>query len=138
MAINDLPILSALRTKMQWHQERQRVLAENISNSNTPNFKPRDLVEPAFDNNGVSSSVGGTLGSLPMMRTSASHIGASGGAQSFNGDGGKSGFLTRPDGNAVNLEDQMMKVSANQMDYAAATSLYSRSLGLLKTAIGKR
>ena len=25
MAINDLPILSALRTKMQWHQERQRV-----------------------------------------------------------------------------------------------------------------
>jgi flagellar basal-body rod protein FlgB len=32
----------------------------------------------------------------------------------------------------------MMKVSANQMDYAAATSLYTRSLGLLKTAIGKR
>ncbi|MFN5719914.1 MAG: flagellar basal body rod protein FlgB, partial [Bradyrhizobium sp.] len=23
MAMNDLPILSALRTKMQWHQERQ-------------------------------------------------------------------------------------------------------------------
>ena len=43
MAINDLPVLSALRTKMQWHQERQRVLAENISNSDTPNFRPRDL-----------------------------------------------------------------------------------------------
>jgi flagellar basal-body rod protein FlgB len=138
MAINDLPILSALRTKMQWHQERQRVLAENISNANTPNFKPRDLVAPQFDKSGASSSVGGTMGSLAMMRTSASHIAVSGGAQSFNGDGGKSGFLTRPAGNAVNLEDQMMKVSANQMDYAAATSLYSRSLGLLKTAIGKR
>jgi flagellar basal-body rod protein FlgB len=138
MAINDLPILSALRTKMQWHQERQRVLAENVSNANTPNFKPRDLVEPQFDKNGASSSVGGTVGSLPMVRTSASHISVSGGAQSFNGDGGKSGFMTRPAGNAVNLEDQMMKVSANQMDYAAATSLYSRSLGLLKTAIGKR
>ena len=136
MAINDLPILSALRTKMQWHQERQRVLAENISNSNTPNFKPRDLVEPKFDNKG--STVAGSMGSLAMMRTSSSHIGVSGGAQSFNGDGGRSGFLTRPAGNAVNLEDQMMKVSANQMDYAAATSLYSRSLGLLKTAIGKR
>ncbi|MDU3131507.1 MAG: flagellar basal body rod protein FlgB, partial [Bradyrhizobium sp.] len=24
MSINDLPVLSALRTKMQWHQERQR------------------------------------------------------------------------------------------------------------------
>ena len=41
MAITDLPMLAALRTKMQWHQERQRVLAENISNSDTPNFKPR-------------------------------------------------------------------------------------------------
>jgi len=138
MAINDLPILSALRTKMQWHQERQRVLAENISNANTPNFKPRDLVAPQFNKNGASSSVGGTMGSLAMMRTSSSHMAVSGGAQSFDGDGGKSGFLTRPAGNAVNLEDQMLKVSANQMDYAAATSLYSRSLGLLKTAIGKR
>jgi flagellar basal-body rod protein FlgB len=136
MAINDLPILAALRTKMQWHQERQRVLAENISNANTPNFKPSDLVEPKFDKGG--SAVGGGLGSLPMSRTSATHIGATGGGQTFKGDGGRSGFLTKPAGNAVNLEDQMLKVSANQMDYAAATSLYTRSLGMLKTAIGKR
>src|SRR6478609_14569 len=136
MAINDLPILSALRTKMQWHQERQRVLAENVSNANTPNFKPSDLVEPKFDNKG--SDIGGGIGSLGMMRTSATHISAAGGAPSFRADGGRSGFLTKPAGNAVNLEDQMLKVSANQMDYAAATSLYTRSLGLLKTAIGKR
>ncbi len=135
MPMNDLPILSALRTKMQWHQERQRVLSENISNSDTPNFKPRDLVEPTFDNKG--GTVGGGMGSLAMMRTSTSHIAVSGGRQTFDGDGGKSGFQTRPAGNAVNLEDQMLKVSANQMDYAAATSLYSKSLHLLKTAIGK-
>jgi flagellar basal-body rod protein FlgB len=49
----------------------------------------------------------------------------------------KTGFETRPAGNGVNLEDEMMKVSANQMDYAAVTSLYSKSLHLLKTAIGK-
>ena len=135
MPINDIPILTALRTKMQWHQERQRVLAENISNSDTPNFKPRDLVEPKFNNAG--STVGGSMGSLAMMRTSTSHLAVSGAGQSFDGDGGKSGFQTRPAGNAVNLEDQMLKVSANQMDYAAATSLYSKSLHLLKTAIGK-
>jgi flagellar basal-body rod protein FlgB len=137
MAINDLPILSALRTKMAWHQERQRVLAENISNSDTPNFKPRDLIEPKFDSKGTPAS--GAMGQLSMMRTSASHISVSGGGtQSFDHDRGKSGFQTRPAGNAVNLEEQMLKVSANQMDYAAATSLYTRSLGLLKTAIGKR
>ena len=49
----------------------------------------------------------------------------------------RAGFQTRPAGNAVSLEDEMMKVSANQMDYAAVTSLYSKSLHLLKTAIGK-
>jgi flagellar basal-body rod protein FlgB len=136
MSINDLPILSALRTKMQWHQERQRVLAENVSNSDTPNFKPRDLVEPTFDRNGAP--VGGSMGTLPMMRTTSGHIAASGAPENFDHDGGKSGFMTRPAGNAVNLEEQMMKVSANQMDYAAVTSLYSRSLGLIKTAIGKR
>jgi flagellar basal-body rod protein FlgB len=136
MAINDLPILSALRTKMQWHQERQRVLAENVSNANTPNFKPTDLVEPKFD--GKGADIGGAMGSLGMMRTSATHMNVTGSAPSFRADGGRGGFLTKPAGNAVNLEDQMLKVSANQMDYAAATSLYTRSLGLLKTAIGKR
>jgi flagellar basal-body rod protein FlgB len=136
MAITDLPTLSALRAKMQWHQERQRVLAENIANSDTPNFRPRDLVEPTFDKNGLPPP-GAPMGTLPMARTSASHMAAIGGAPSFpqNRNGG---FETRPAGNAVNLEDQMLKVSQNQMDYAAATSLYSRSLNLLKTAIGKR
>ena len=137
MAINDLPILSALRTKMQWHQERQRVLAENISNSDTPNFKPRDLVEPKFDKTAAPASADdGIAGDDAHQRQPYRARPAA--AQTFDGDGGKSGFQTRPAGNAVNLEDQMLKVSANQMDYAAATSLYSRSLGLLKTAIGKR
>jgi flagellar basal-body rod protein FlgB len=133
MSINDLPVLSVLRTKMQWHQERQRVLSENVSNSDTPNFKPRDLVEPKFAPNGVSAA--GPMGSLAMMQTSSAHIASAGGGQSFAQD--RRGFQTRPAGNAVNLEDEMLKVSANQMDYAAATSLYSRSLHLLKTAIGK-
>ncbi len=136
MAITDLPMLSALRTKMQWHQERQRVLAENISNSDTPSFKPRDLVEPKFDPSGTGA-VTGSMPSLAMTRTSAGHIQAVGTSDTFNMNN-RGGYATRPAGTAVNLEDEMLKVSANQMDYAAATSLYTRSLGLLKTAIGKR
>jgi len=30
-----------------------------------------------------------------------------------------------------------MKVAANQMDYEAATTLYTHSLNLIKTALGK-
>jgi flagellar basal-body rod protein FlgB len=134
MAINDLPVLSVLRTKMQWHQERQRVLSENVSNSDTPNFKPRDLVEPKFDATGASATA--SAASLQVIRTSVSHIAPSGGTQSFD-QNRRAGFQTRPAGNAVSLEEEMLKVSNNQMDYAAATSLYSKSLHLLKTAIGK-
>ena len=77
------------------------------------------------------------MGSLAMMRTTTSHIApAGGGGQTFD-QNRKAAFQTRPAGNSVNLEDQMLKVSANQMDYAAVTSLYSKSLHLLKTAIGK-
>ncbi len=43
MAITDLPLFSMLRTRMQWHQERQRLLSENVANSDTPNYRPRDL-----------------------------------------------------------------------------------------------
>jgi flagellar basal-body rod protein FlgB len=38
-----------LRTRMQWHQERQRVLAENVANAETPRYRARDLAPPNFD-----------------------------------------------------------------------------------------
>jgi len=134
MSISDLPVLSALRTKMQWHQARQAVLSENVSNANTPKFKPRDLVEPKFDNNGATAA--GSFNSLPIVRTSQGHISASDAEPAFD-QNRRVGFETRPAGNAVSLEEEMLRVSANQMDYAAVTTLYSKSLHLLKTAIGK-
>ena len=133
MSISDIPGLSALRTRMQWHQERQSVLAENVSNSDTPNFRPRDLVEPKFEKSGAPA---GTMGPLAMVQTTSGHIGGANGGTSFD-QNRRVGFETRPAGNAVTLEEEMMKASANQMDFAAASSLYSKSLHLLKTAIGK-
>lgn len=132
MPISQMPLLSALRTRMQWHQERQRVLAENIANADTPNFRPRDLAPLK-----IEAATAAPTGTLAMARTDAAHLTAA------SGPGG--GFASRkastetvPSGNAVSLEDEMMKVASNQMDYQAATMLYSRSLGLFKTAIGKR
>ena len=69
------------------------------------------------------------------MRTDPRHIATSSGAAQFTERRG--GYETRPSGNAVNLEDEMMKVAANQMDYQMATTLYSRGLGLIKTALGR-
>jgi flagellar basal-body rod protein FlgB len=132
MPISNIPILSMLRTRMQWHQERQRLLAENVANADTPNFRPRDLTPPKFD------SAAPTAPGLTLVRTDAGHIGGSdlsAGSQ-FQADR-RGGSEVRPAGNAVNLEDEMIKVAANQMDYQAATTLYGRSLGLIKTAVGR-
>jgi flagellar basal-body rod protein FlgB len=49
----------------------------------------------------------------------------------------KGGFEIRPGGNAVSLEEQMMKVASNQMDFQEVATLYRRSLNLLKTAMGR-
>ena len=125
-----------LRTRMQWHQERQRLLAENVANADTPNFRPRDLAPLKF---GDPTQVRGKLGrqrragDAPRPATSP----ARGRRHRRSAASQAGGYEVRPTGNAVNLEDEMMKVAANQMDYQAATALYTRSLGLIKTALGK-
>jgi flagellar basal-body rod protein FlgB len=130
MAIVDIPILSMLRTRMDWGQQRQRVLAENVSNADTPQFRPRDLAQPTFDSRKTARPV-------QLATTETGHLPGIGDAGETFRSEIKGKYDTLPTGNAVNLEEEMMKVAANQMDYQAAASLYSRSLGLLKTAIGK-
>jgi flagellar basal-body rod protein FlgB len=129
MPISQIPIFSMLRTKMQWHQARQRLLAENVSNADTPKFKPRDLAPMQLDRTRPAA--------VAMAQTRPGHMaGSSGGTQFPLDRGGK--FEVRPTGNAVSVEDEMLKVAANQMDYQAATALYARGLGLIKTALGRR
>jgi flagellar basal-body rod protein FlgB len=132
MPISDVPIFSMLRTRMQWHQERQKVLAENVSNADTPKFRPKDLTPIDF---GAQARPGGNQ-QLTLALTSPAHLSSPAAAGSFGTM--KPLYDVKPAGNAVNLEDQMIKVANNQMDYQAATSLYSRSMGLFKVAMGRK
>jgi len=136
MPISDIPIFSMLRTRMQWHQERQRILAENVANADTPNFRPHDLAPPAFDR--ASAGTAGVAGSVTLARTDVGHLGGIGGQASGFAVSRTDSYEIRPAGNAVSLEDEMLKVAANQMDYQAVTALYGRSLALIKTALGRR
>jgi flagellar basal-body rod protein FlgB len=136
MGLSDIPILSMLRTRLQWAQERQRVLAENVANSDTPNFQPRDLTPPVFgDPTRVAAS---SVANVAMATTEQGHIaGALSGVSPFRSSQAGA-YDVHPTGNAVNLEEEMMKVAANNMDYQAATALYTRSLNLFKVALGKK
>lgn len=129
MAIADLPILSVLKAKMHWHQARQRVLAENVANADTPGYRAHELAVPELGRAAAAGPAGG------MVLTNRNHIAAARSDASSVRENTVDGFETTPDGNGVVLEEQMMKVTGNQMDFEAAITLYQKSLGLIRTAI---
>lgn len=133
MTIMDSALFAALKSKMQWHQTRQGLLAENIANAATPGYRGRDLAAFDFSEMVRDSQVN----QVQATTTNRMHIAAANSSSMSFGSGAAGNFEITPNGNGVVLEDQMMQLTANQMDYQAATSLYSRSVRLLKTALGR-
>ena len=132
----DLSLFGALKTKMHWHQGRQRILAENVANADSPNYRARDLKAPSFAELVKPSQP--SPGVMPA-RTDPAHL--TGFALSSDPSFAKldnTDWEVTPEGNGVVIEDQMMKIADNQMEYQLATTLYTRSLGLLRTALGRR
>jgi len=131
MALSNISLFQALTEKMKWHQARQGVLAENVANADTPGYIERDLSPISFGDEMKSIAM------VTAMRTSPMHIEAS----SMSGTGGfadgSAPFEITPSGNGVTLEDEMMKVSGNDMDYQTVTALYTRSMAILRTALGR-
>lgn len=130
-------LIGGLKQAMQALAERQKVIAQNIANSETPGFKARETVAPDFS---ALLAAGGGIGTVarPTVRIS-SGMAALGARQPMGGhivsdpDTGE----TKPDGNNVVLEEQLMKLGQIQSDYATAALLYKKQMGLLKTAASK-
>jgi flagellar basal-body rod protein FlgB len=140
--IHDLNTFSSLKQRMRFLQSRQKVLAENVANADTPGYKPKDIAQIGVDP--------ATRGSDAARRMRSAYVSAAPSLQTTNPmhlTGGAKGagtvdrgatFETRPSGNAVNLEDEMLKVSQNQIDFQTAANLYQRGLATLKIALGRR
>lgn len=133
MPVTDLPLFSVLKNRMRWLEERQKVLAENIANSDTPHYRARDLKQLDF-----KSTLDASLqGPVRLAATQPGHIaGGSSDATNFP-QGPRGGYETTPSGNAVVLEEEMMKVAQTQLDHQTAISLYTRGLGMIKIALGR-
>lgn len=133
--LRDLPFFSALRTQMQWHSARQSVLAENIANADTPGFQARDLQRVDHES---QFSVARPMATAPV-RTDAKHISGRAVADTTAFDNNRQRtFEVTPEGNSVVLEEEVMKMTANQLDYQTVATLYQKSLGMLRTAVGRR
>ena len=133
MDIGEIPIFAMLRSRLGYLTDRQRVIAENVANADTPGYAPRDL--KAFDFKAQVQAAGqASPGNMAM--TNPAHMLA---------PGARKGLSTqRPikvadsettlDGNSVVLEEEMMKLTQARMDYDAAVGFYQKSLEMLKLA----
>lgn len=121
-------LMNLLIQKMSYLNQRQSVLAENVANSNTPGYKGKDL-EPFTFGDALKST------RITMTSTNANDIIPA----SMSGVNAKTvrakSYETLPSGNSVDLEQEMMKVSENSVDYQTVTSLYHKMTGLFKIAI---
>jgi flagellar basal-body rod protein FlgB len=139
MDLNKIPVMDAIVKKMNWLNRKQRVIADNVANADTPGFAARELKPQDFSSLLAraprSSSNPGKIG---MTTTNAGHMTPGGSGVRGGGQTVKSkSHEASPTGNTVILEEQMIDMANTQLEYGKMVSLYRRHVGLLKAALGR-
>jgi flagellar basal-body rod protein FlgB len=132
MDLANLPLFSAITRKMNWLTSRQRVLAENVANVDTPRYKAADLRPLDF-----RSELAQLQGKLQPLKTDPNHLAGTVLASAEQEQATANPVERDINGNTVSIEDEMMKVSETMADYQLMTSLYKKQIGLFKQALGR-
>ncbi len=133
MTTENLSIFKALGAKMNYLNQRQRVISQNISNANTPGYKPQDLEKVDFRD--VLKNVTRS-NSVHIDRTNMTHISPNGEIDDPRESAMKKVYDVTPSGNAVDMEEQMVNAQANMIDYNMVTNLYQKNIGMIRMALG--
>ena len=129
-------LMHGIGAAMRHLSDRQQVIAQNIANGDTPGYKAREVEAPSFagmvDANGVGRMARPTVQISSEMR-------ALGARQQVSGNIilDENTVETKPDGNNVTLEEQVMKLGAVQSEFTALTNLYRKQMQIMKTATGR-
>ena len=118
------PVALAER-RLAWLDGRQRVLAQNVANADTPGYLARDAAPFA--------ALLSRRAATPAV-TDPRHLAPR--------DAGlarpeRRALDVAPNGNAVSLEEQAMKVADTETAHQLATGLRRSWLGMFKTALGR-
>ena len=128
MEIPGDPLLALTERRLGWLESRQRVLAQNIANADTPGYQPQDL-------QGFAQLLQSRGAGVALARTQAGHLGPRGGEATARPD--RAVAARTPDGNAVSLDQQAVKLAETDTAHALAINLYRRYAGLYRTALGR-
>ncbi|RPE64612.1 flagellar basal-body rod protein FlgB [Pacificibacter maritimus] len=108
---------------------RQEVIAKNIANADTPEYRAQDIAS-------FQETYQGAQSQSSMKASRAGHL---------SGATPENTFITQidaadpssPNGNTVALETEMMKATEVRHQHDLAMSVYKSSMNILRTSLGR-
>ena len=130
MNLAEIPLFAMLKGRLGHLNERQRLISQNVANSDTPGFTPTDLKAYSFQ---AQMKTQMTQVATQAV-TQAGHMApAERKSTAFKPIKAKDSETTL-DGNSVVLEEEMLKMAEARMNYDAAIGFYHKSLGMQRRA----
>lgn len=127
-----LTLLAMAKQQMDWAARRQEVLARNVANADTPGYKPSDLKPLDF-----KKALAETTAAARPVVTNPMHVAYAPAARPTDMAEIEAPFEASPNGNAVNLEQQMQLVGETRSAYELTTSLLAKHMKMLKLSLGR-
>lgn len=133
----DITLFKAISAKMGYLDARQKVLANNVANADTPDYRAKDLTKVDFGAL-LKDITSGERMNVHLETTKKGHM-----PDPNNIDDGevkkrRTTYEVAPAGNAVILEEEIIKANQNTMDYNMMTNLYSKHISMMRTALGRQ
>jgi flagellar basal-body rod protein FlgB len=132
MPLNLDSYLGIHQDALKVYAQRTSVLANNIANADTPNYKAQDL-----DFRTLLAQTGSPGATLPMTATNGAHLAPAASSAGAAGSGLKYRVPLAPslDGNTVDVQLEQAAFADNTVRYQAALSFLSGKFKELMTAI---
>jgi len=131
MDLSGMTLFGASAARLGWLNQRQGVLAQNIANSDTPNYRPNDLKPLDF-----RTALRGDRPGMGIARTDAAHMASAKRDTRHREAREREPYEVAPAGNAVIMEEQLMKMNETAMDQRLATDIYRKYVGMMRIVLG--
>jgi flagellar basal-body rod protein FlgB len=134
--LGGIGIFRGIMAKMNWLDQNQQVISQNIANSDTPGYRAQTLKKTDFASYLGSSGGKSNTVNITMAATNSSHFGAIDKGYTNPGEmKQKKIYEASPDDNSIVIEEQLFNANKNSTEYQIASDLYRRSTGMIRMAL---
>lgn len=113
----------AVESAMRFRLARQGVLSGNVANADTPGYRRFEL------------ELRDEVADIELARTSGRHLSAGGDASTSSYRLDRGDYGRRPDGNGVDLDNELLQLSRNAGAFQQQAEVLSRLLAIRRVAV---